>query len=1238
MHYSHKTKHQVLSGVLALILSLSLLLPTIPTVWADEAADPETVIESVTDQLAAAGETTTPVTESEPAAAPAASFQSTDGGADVIALTENGHFLAKLPLPEGVTVTENDLASIVWSMDKDETQSYVSEEQYPNQTKGGELSTWQTSKKTPLFTVESCTLAEENGTTYLCLSFSSACYWGSDPSAPHSNGGSYLDVCGYFNLTAKLGETALGSAAVKIVPYDSFHTMQEIYEDLDNMVTYAADNTNLYVKKFSMGTSSGAIYEPLDMPYMILAKNAQAVSEWLAFCDKAETDPTGTLKDIAAGKYDDLKVPVMYSNIHPNEVAATDGVMAFAWMLIESAAADGKLDYTKLTGFTDEGKAELAAEMGPVGAAGSTAVPDLVKDTATYLGYLTAGNRGSGVIDLDKYYTSEDVSLTVDELLDDVFFILVPEENVEGRTYVTRHPSGGYDLNRDNSFQTTAETQNMQHLIATFNPTLLAEFHGRIKGFQVEPCDPPHEPNFEYDLLAKHLLSAGEALGIAAVANNDGYNSYVTPQRDYLYYTGNKTADGADETYWEPWDDMSTSYTPQFAMLQGTIAFTVELPAYNDDTVQAVQYGCLGQSVYVAGEKNSILTCQVQIYERGVTNANSDSHDMVGQWLCNQYDVEGAEAGLFRPEYTGEGENGNFYPECYIIPLDGANQSNLQAAYDMMTWLSRNDVKILVTEQPVTVDGVTYPAGTMVISMYQAKRSVANGALYDGTFITDWTDLYSEGITSFAATRGFDMVTVAKPAVYQTVSAACGSWMGYDDCKLYVAANKGTYFTGKHGADVVISNASENSTAAVNALLQAGKTVGMVTDAQSGFYGDFICSYADFLTVADKFTVSATGISQKDAGYPAATTISKAPVVYITGAAGKNSSGFVYTSQVSSAANWNYDRCAMELMGFETTTDLSAATGIIGASRPNADALAAIQSGTPYIGYGSNSSTVAKLIGAARSSASGMDCLGFVTYPTTTLVNASYVVDGDDILYGYGLGWFSEIPEGAQVLVQMDGSKTPTEGFIKANTDSGKEKMNAYLDNSVQAIQYQGADTEGNQVNVVLFANSLTNKVHQRDEYAFISNFLFSSVLSSEAYVPTEAASYTLSYSVDGAQAPADAASYEEDDTVTLAAAPEKGGYTFTGWTIGEQTFEAGAQIVLDSSLTAQADENGVITVTAQFSQNPVEPVTPDQPADPAQPGASTGDHSQMTVWISLAVLCGAGAAAAVIGGKKKKA
>lgn len=1037
-----------------------------------------------------------PITASaDPASA---SFENVSGeGKDIISLAEGREYKATIPISADV-----DPSAVTWTMVKDSSKSYVSKELFPNQTEGGSLDSWICDDgKTKFFGEVKTSVKDENGQKVLVAEFGTNdfffgydWYTGEmypDNSAPHDEGGAYLDSCGYFKLTAtdKDGKV-LGSVPVKIAPYDSFHTMDEIYTELDDMVA-AAKDSGIFVKKYSMGKSSGDIYEALDMPYLIVAKDQSAVTKWLEFTEKAETQPDQVIADIKAGKYDDIKVPVMYSNIHANEVAATDGIMEFAWMLVNAATGDGKLSYNNLTGFTAEGKTEFESEK----AASKMAVPDLVKDSATYLGWLTGDNSSSGIVDLDKYYEQETVNTTLDELLDNVFFILVPEENVEGRTYITREASNGYDLNRDNSFQTTEETQNMQKLIATFNPVSLTEFHGRVSAFQCEPCDPPHEPNFEYDLLAEHLIAGGEAIGIAAVANNDTYNSYVIPQRDYL------TDNGDGTTYWsDPWDDMSTSYTPQFAMLQGTVAYTVELPGYNDAGAQLVKYGCLGQANYIAGEKLGYIESQTEIFSRGVGNKNSDAYELVGQWLCDQNDVEGAESDLFRPEFDGENENGNFYPECYIIPLDGVNQTNLQAAGDMMEWLSRNDVKVLVTDKEFTYEGVSYPAGTMIVSMYQAKRSVANGVLYDGTLISNWTVLYSEGITTFNETRGFDMVTVTEPAAYKTIKAVCGEWMDYDDCLSYIASKLGSFFTGKADGYVIISNASEDSTAAVNALLKAGKSVGMVTDSESDFYGDFVCSYADWQSVSAKYVLSGTGLAEADV--PAAKLITKAPTVYITGEVGPDDAGFKWTSRVNwSHGNWNYDRAALELMGFETTSDPAKADLIMGASALDDAAKAEVLAGTPYIGYGSSAARK-NIFGDAlvRSAADGMDCLGYVTYPTTTLVNASYVMDEDDVLYGYGVGYFSKIPDGAQVLVKMDGSKTPTEGFIKMIDADQKASAKAYLDGSVQAISYQGklnADAK-NDVNIVYFANSLTHKVHQRDEYAFISNFAFSSLLGGD--------------------------------------------------------------------------------------------------------------------------------------------
>ncbi|MBM6939106.1 S-layer homology domain-containing protein [Pseudoflavonifractor phocaeensis] len=1042
-----------------------------------------------------------PASAAEPSTSTAQFLNTTqDGGENMISLTNERTFKASIPVNMTEAKAQEIAAQVVWSLLRDESQEYLDDALYPNQFAGGALDAWVCSDgETPFFSDVTSGVEVVNGQVYLTVTFSNSCYFGDDFSAPHVNGGYYLDVCGYFNLTADLNGQNQGSVSLKIAPYDSFHTMAELYEEIDAIVDFAADNTDLYVEKCSMGKSQGDNgLDSLDMPYLIVAKNKAAVEKWQTIKEKAESDPSALIAQIENGTLGDYQVPVLYSNVHANEVAAADGVLAFAWMLVNTAASErGTVDYDKLTGFTAAGEAELAAQMGEKGAEGSVAVPDLVADTATYLGYIKGENAdgttatSSTVVDLEKYYTIETETVDVDDLLDDVFFLIVPEENVEGRTYVTRTSSGGFDLNRDNSFQTQAETQNMTQLIAQWNPVSFTEFHGRVSAFQCEPCDPPHEPNFEYDLLAEHLMTGGEALGIAAVANNDGHNSYVIPQRDYLTYTGEKTADGDDQTQWlDPWDDMSTSYTPQYAMLHGTVAYTVEVPAYDEFMVEALSYGQLGQSAYIAENKESYLLAQTKIFERGVTNANSDAYDLVGQWFCDQYDVEGAEADLFRPEYDGEGENGNFYPECYIIPMDGVNQSNLQAAADMMEYLARNGVKVNLTEEPFTYDGVTYPAGTLIVSMYQAKRSVANGVLYDGTVITEWPVLYSEGITAFNKTRGFDMAVCAEPAAYETIADACGDAMDYADAQAYVSTLTSS-FTGVKDAQVILVNASEDSTAAVNALLKAGKEVSVLVDEP--YMGSFLCSYADWLSVADDYLLTGIGVETVDS---ATSLIPKAPVIYISGKPADNDSGFVKSTLVSGAAQYNYDRQAMETLGFTVTENAAEADLIIGAAALDAQALAAVKSGTPYIGYGSNAINSAVSLfeegQLVRESVSrnAMDALAYVTYPTVTPTTASYISEGDDILYGYGAGYFAAIPDGAQVLVQLDGSKELLEGFLP----STGEHYADFLDNSIQAIAYQGAGADGAQLDVVLFANTLTNKTHQRDEYNFISNTAFASV------------------------------------------------------------------------------------------------------------------------------------------------
>ena len=926
---------------------------------------------------------------------------------------------------------------------------------------------------------------DDDGKVSLVLYLNISCYFANrsgsvDYSAPHSNGGAYLDLCGYYTLRVTADGKDIASCHAKVVPYDSFRTVYELYDDLEAL---AAMDTDLYVSKESMGQTTTDGY---DMPYLIVADSKESVDKWLAYTDLVESDPDLVLTKLANGDFDDLRVPMFASNVHSNENAAVNGILEFAHLLLENET----INVNTLEGFTDAGKELLAQEM----AKQNVAVPEQIKDFASYIGFIRGengykanGSLYSGQLDLAAYYNVQENRVNVKELLGDVFMVIVPEQNIEGYEHMTRTTGQGYDPNRDEANQTLFEDANAMALVNKFNPMVFTEIHGRVEAMLIEPCTPPHEPNYEYDLIAKQFIQLGEAVGMGAIANNPEHNSFEMPHRDYLR-VDNDSPSGVAWT--EPWDDMTTAYGSQFPVLIGTAGITWELPVYSDVASElVVPYGLMTQAMYIQANKITMLENQAKLFSRGVNNTNSN--ELVAPWYVDQYDRPGTQTELMRPVYDGEGQNGNFYPECYIIPMDSANQKNLYDAAAEMKYLTRNDVKVNVASKEFTYDGVTYPAGTMVVSMYQAKRSLANSQLFDGTFINVWQGLYSESFAQRSNARGYDRVIVAEPAAYKTIMAACPETINYTQALTYLAAFA-TQFEGVENADVIIDNVSNDSAAAVNALLRAGKTVAMITEGSEK--GNFICSYEDFMTVAKDYVLTATGVY--GAGIKAAVILN--PQVYLPGKPADNTSGYVETTLRSGSYNYRFDWLALTAMGFTMTDDLTKANVIVGSRALSDDALAAVKAGTPYMGYSNDAitgrSAFMQELGVEISSCDkGTDFLGRVVYPNNTLVNATYINEGDDVMYEYGTNWFTKIPEGATVLVQNAG-KDPLQGCICLTDEELTEQFNQY-NNGVVGFEYQNGDLD-----IALFANVLNHKIHQTDEYTFISNFIFSRSLTETAY------------------------------------------------------------------------------------------------------------------------------------------
>ncbi|OUN08848.1 hypothetical protein B5G40_14325 [Flavonifractor sp. An9] len=989
---------------------------------------------------------------------------------------------------------------LTWSLTRGETD-VQDPELYPNIYTGDDLENWMSwgtinqhgSDGEKYFTLAEPVVNVADGTATVTQAFTHGTFFNmKDDSLPEvtnalqaigSNTFRYArnvwpSFIGNYTLSAKDGGTVLGSTGMEINVYESNTRQDEIYDELME-IKALAEAKGRYFDVQSFGTSTDG-YEQW---YAVVSDSAQSVADFKEMNALAQTDPEAVLAEIEGGK--DYRIPIMMNNVHPDEAGAVDAHMN----LLRTLATEDTITWNTITGLTG-GKTVDESQYDPKIVDFEITSDDGDTDYG-FTGYglkISAtdinGNGNDGRTDASEYYTfSEDKTLVVDEILDNLIIIVTPDENPDGRTYNTRPNGNGFDLNRDASNQTQVETQNITKLISEWNPVAFVEFHGFTAQFLVEPCTPPHEPNLEYDLFVEQFLLGAEAYGNAALATMSVQHKDEFETKYQTYYTPLRDSYDA-ETGWDAWDDLSTNYTPSYAMLNcGSMGFTIETPSGGESSVRLLECGAYGLWQFLSDCKDTCYKAQLEFFRRGINN--EDHREEMEPWYVNMSNQKLA-PDTWRVPYEG---NDKYFPEYYVLPVDAESQRDPADAYEMAEFLMRNGVKVSTLTKDVTVDGVTYKAGSLVVNMYQAKRNYANCLLnlgYDAS-ASGFPSLYSESVASFPSMRGFDCIAI------DTIGAFDGA------LKEVTEVTASSQVTGS-GSIVILSNNGDETVRAVNALLDAGKAVGMVTEGS--YKGDFVLSYDDYATIASDYTLVVTRTNTM----PVAYEISK-PTLFLTGRYADfgddkvtsgyytewfaDGYGFINYDNIHNNGTSNYDVMAyVKQLGFTVVDDPAQADIIIGSVALNSgaygeQAVAKVKTGTPYIATGSSTLSYIKnnLVTDLNYQSNGQEALHNVVYPSDSLTTASQTADGDTVIYSYKCTVLTSYPEDAQVLIQA----TDKDSFIVGCMAGGS------IDGGVEAIA-----VEQDGMDITIFANSIVNRAHQQDDYLFATNTIYSKMLSDE--------------------------------------------------------------------------------------------------------------------------------------------
>ena len=507
-------------------------------------------------------------------------------------------------------------------------------------------------------------------------------------------------------------------------PYQDYHTHEEMLAAIEKSKEEAKPDRLVQLE--TLGKSA----QGRDMKMGIVSKDQASIDHYLS-----STNPTALTKpsEMLAALKDktlDYKLPVLVHNTHADEQPGIDIITG----LFRTFVTENQVTFKT----TDE-----------------------------------AGNV-------------KNVTLDIPTLLNKFIFLFDFTENPDGDALNLRALANGLDPNRDASYQTNPEVRTVIQMINKWNPIALYDIHGFVKEFLIEPATPPHDPNFEYDLMSNLMLENAHHMGRAGVANSK-YDSYIIPKLDW--------GDG--------WDDSFSGYTGVYAVYHGILGHTIEIPESNQESYYAGRNAVLGGIDFLNQDPDKLLEMRLNFYLRGL----------------NKTEDPKAENELVGPngEIVGRVKNGRpkFFPDYYVIPMGLDKDNDAQEAFNMIDYFKRNGVLVKELKE----DTGNYKKGDLVIDMAQAKRGYANHILYKGSNESAWAAMYAELLVNFPDMRGFKSEPVFADGLF---NGKLGEVTTTRATRTSEIDPKAPYY--------VIANTSASAVKAINQAISQGKSVYLTDD------------------------------------------------------------------------------------------------------------------------------------------------------------------------------------------------------------------------------------------------------------------------------------------------------------------------------------------------------------------------------------------------------------------------